>query len=1500
MEELDPRASNTDEPEVTTELPTMIDEPMAPLPPPPGGPDVDMSAVATAQKPSVPNRQYNRPEQKSTTTKLPYDELQWREIGSGSWARTLVDAEKLILTTRGGPCEADVERRIVRDAITGKLIDDCQPANTPDKTLFRQLPVPTTIRVELIMKDAAKWFRQKNADVAEMYSPPRIVQEAGLRVYGGRRLRPGWSLDLSVNDPETGTPWDLSDGKIRTKAVNLITEGKPFMLILSPMCTAFSQIQAINKERRDPAVVRRELDEAKDHIRWVMKLCALQARANRYFVFEHPASASSWEMAEIKKVHDMEGVMRIKFDMCRFGMEAVDPVDGIAKPIQKQTAILTNSYEVAQRLNRSCPNRCPDKSCHHQHLRLEGGTRCKQAQVYPREFCRAICEGIAAQRRIDSINLVAMDVMSMEELAAFGHDDLHDNHTADDKYEAYDDVSDDPLIPSLVQAARKEELQYFKEMKVYEYAPLAECLKVTGKQPIGTRWIDTNKGDSSRPNYRSRLVAKEYKIKDQPELYAATPPTECMRLLISKAAEKKSNKMIYIDISRAYFYAKSVRPTYVKLPAEDPRSSDPTCCARLLMSMYGTRDAALNWHEEYAETLKQAGYVRGIANPCLFYNAKSDVSVMVHGDDFLATGDGKAVEGLKRVLSNAYKVKVETLGNDDGDLREIRVLNRVLRLTAAGYRLEADPRHAEAVVRDLGLVGAKSSKLPGSKEEKRKHSEVGDGIATGVDGLAPITVAAVCTEGLAPIATVPAAFGPKPGGSKPGKSPPLIYPSGKGRGADREISAIGPAAVPDVAPTTDPDNDDETPLAGDEARLFRGIAARLNYIGPDRPDMQFAVKEAARLMSSPRKCDWRILRKIGRYLLRRPRVALLFNYQHRPAQLDGFSDSDWAGCSRSRKSTSGGVIMLGSHAIKSWSRQQKTIALSSAEAETHGMVACSCELLGIQSCAKDLGITLGASVYADASAALGIIKRRGIGKLRHIQTQCLWLQEAHATKRLHFEKIDGSRNPSDLLTKHLSEVLMDRHMKVIGALPEDGRAATAPTLASLGINERPLCGHDAPVGTKERPDTLPEGALVDRKKREYAYGGSRRFTSSTGAAFSGGVGIETRPGATGFASLPPRAAATRSSCQQNGCHAMSSCLGDEPKLAKETSSSTARETTVGCTVTSSVHKSCVSRCVDAGVDVLNAGCTPSRKHAPAHGSVCGSTLKPTHGVGRVSAERTPSAQESSAPPLRVVSRYSEKPKAPGAEGRGQPGAYTHLGPASPFANLSSGASTRETNEDQPRGREDRGGDAAAANVRATAPQGVRILPSTERAASVAAPREARPRSALRVRDLPAVKSAWADIEEESEEELALASAETWSSRQGKMKVGFDEKVAVHHVPAYSEIYGAHPRTFNFSHDGTKIPIVGPVVPDTLRRTRYPREHSLALCEMQPATLDSTRRRSMNACSIYQFCPSRAAQAVHVPCPAPMQVEVIAKRSRKQKSVSRPCDAHPAGRRNTSA
>ena len=77
---------------------------------------------------------------------------------------------------------------------------------------------------------------------------------------------------------------------------------------------------------------------------------------------------------------------------------------------------------------------------------------------------------------------------------------------------------------------------------------------------------------------------------------------------------------------------------------------------------------------------------------------------MVHGHDFLAVGDGKDVESLKDVLNSAYEVKVETLGGDEGDSSEVRVLNHLVRRTSEGYRVDADSRHTKAVIRDLGLT----------------------------------------------------------------------------------------------------------------------------------------------------------------------------------------------------------------------------------------------------------------------------------------------------------------------------------------------------------------------------------------------------------------------------------------------------------------------------------------------------------------------------------------------------------------------------------------------------------------------------------------------------------------------------------------------------------------------------------------------------------------------------------------------------------------------------
>ena len=114
-------------------------------------------------------------------------------------------------------------------------------------------------------------------------------------------------------------------------------------------------------------------------------------------------------------------------------------------------------------------------------------------------------------------------------------------------------------------------------------------------------------------------------------------------------------------------------------------------------------------------------------------------------------------------------------------------------------------------------------------------------------------------------------------------------------------------------------------------------------------------------------------------------------YQDEQAQVLVYSDTDWAGCRKTRRSTTGGVAMHGSHLIKMWSRTQALVDLLSAEAELYGIVKATAELKGLMSLWKDLGVVLSGHLLPDASAALGILKRRGLGKVRHLNTNYLWV-----------------------------------------------------------------------------------------------------------------------------------------------------------------------------------------------------------------------------------------------------------------------------------------------------------------------------------------------------------------------------------------------------------------------------------------------------------------------------------------------------------------------------
>ena len=121
--------------------------------------------------------------------------------------------------------------------------------------------------------------------------------------------------------------------------------------------------------------------------------------------------------------------------------------------------------------------------------------------------------------------------------------------------------------------------------------------------------------------------------------------------------------------------------------------------------------------------------------------------------------------------------------------------------------------------------------------------------------------------------------------------------------------------------------------------------------------------------------------------------------------------------------------MIGSHFIKGWARTQNHVTLSSAEAELVAMVKCSAELLGAKCMMRDFGVEKGEVIYADSSAALAIAKRKGAGKLRHINTSCLWIQERQGSKELELRKVLGTENPADLMTKHLARQSLDKCMR---------------------------------------------------------------------------------------------------------------------------------------------------------------------------------------------------------------------------------------------------------------------------------------------------------------------------------------------------------------------------------------------------------------------------------------------------------------------------------------
>ena len=210
------------------------------------------------------------------------------------------------------------------------------------------------------------------------------------------------------------------------------------------------------------------------------------------------------------------------------------------------------------------------------------------------------------------------------------------------------------------------------------------------------------------------------------------------------------------------------------------------------------------------------------------------------------------------------------------------------------------------------------------------------------------------------------------------------------------------------------------------------------YLAGERPDVQFAIQSLAKFMSKPTKQAWKNAWHVCSYLQRTQGFGVRLSSRAkgqtvmdvRDAEeaedkekhlLEVMCDSDYVGNRNDRKSAFSFQILLDGHLMESRVRSQKSISLSSGEAEFISMVGgCSDGLLVRHLWTKMVDEPCEMKVRSDSSAARSMVQRQGIGRVRHMDAALLWIQQKEKDKILAVSPIPTELNTADIGTKGLT------------------------------------------------------------------------------------------------------------------------------------------------------------------------------------------------------------------------------------------------------------------------------------------------------------------------------------------------------------------------------------------------------------------------------------------------------------------------------------------------
>ena len=248
-----------------------------------------------------------------------------------------------------------------------------------------------------------------------------------------------------------------------------------------------------------------------------------------------------------------------------------------------------------------------------------------------------------------------------------------------------------------------------------------------------------------------------------------------------------------------------------------------------------------------------------------------------------------------------------------------------------------------------------------------------------------------------------------------------------------------------------------TDLSPEDSTLCRSIIGILMYLASDRPDIQFTVNELAGTMSKPTKESLEVAKHLTRYLLKPREYGLFFTQSWNDSDdLVIWSDPDWAGDKKARKSRTAAHLMWGGCLLYSYTRRQTVVAQSSAEAELYATASGVSEGILLRKVLEFVGHTVGLRAITDSSANNAVSHRLGVGKIRHLETKVLWLQDLVYDGRLVMSWIKGQQNQADLGTKVLQKRRIEELCGMIGLGPINAEKVRSITFDRTSWSDIPV------------------------------------------------------------------------------------------------------------------------------------------------------------------------------------------------------------------------------------------------------------------------------------------------------------------------------------------------------------------------------------------------------------------------------------------------------------